>query len=191
MDFEVKIIEYLQSGSNDFWNFCFRSISSLGTYVFALALLIVFFFVCKKRFLLLGGTLGLGIVLNYIIKNIVRRDRPYVAHESIAQLGAGSGFSLPSSHAIGVTILAIFLCYIVFLKATKKSTKILTVIASAFAILLVCLSRMYLGLHYFTDVCIGVTLGAIVSFLAILCFNLFIDRWISKWKIFQKKDEEK
>ena len=190
MDFEVKIIEYLQSGASDFWTFCFKAISTLGTFVFAIGLLIAFFFVCKKRFLLLGGTIGLGLLLNFIIKNIVKRERPFVAHESIIKLGAGDGFSLPSSHAVGVTILAIFLCYIVFRTAKRKSTKILTAIASILAVMLVCLSRMYLGMHYFSDVCLGIILGAIVSFLAILCFNLFIDKWISKWKIFQKKEDK-
>jgi len=190
MEFEVKIIEYLQAGASGFWTVFFKIVSILGTYVAIAGLLCAFFFICKKRFLLLGGSLGLGLLVNLILKYIIKRDRPYVAHESIMCLGTGSGYSLPSSHAVCITILAIFLCYIVFYKASKKSTKILTIIASVLAIIMVCLSRMYLGLHYFTDVCTGVALGAIVSITAIIVYEKFIDKWISKWKIFQKKEDK-
>ena len=109
MDFEVKIIEYLQAGASDVWTAFFKIISILGSYVGIVALLLAFLFICRKRFLLLGGTLGLGLLINLILKHVIRRERPYVAHENILQLGTGSGFSLPSSHAVCITILAIFL----------------------------------------------------------------------------------
>lgn len=191
MEFEAKIIEFLQSGASNFWNFFFKAISSIGTYLAIVVFLIALIFICRKRFLLLGACLGGGLLVNIILKHIIQRPRPYVAYETITQLGAGSGFSFPSSHAVCVTILAVFLCYMVFHKKAKVSTKVLTIIASMLMIMLVCLSRMYLGLHYFTDVLAGVVVGAVVTIVAILIYEKWIDKWLSKFKIFQNKREDK
>ena len=189
MEFEAKIIEFLQAGSSDFWNFFFKVISIVGSYIGIVALLIVAFFICRKRFLLLGGTLGGGLLINIVLKYIIQRDRPYVVFESIVQLGTGSGFSFPSSHATCVTILAVFLCYFVFLKSKKKSIRILTIVLSILSVLMVCLSRMYLGLHFFTDVLAGVVISGCVSIVAILIYEKFIDKWLSRFKIFHKKEK--
>ena len=190
MDFEVKIIEYLQAGASDFWTFFFKAISILGSYVGIVALLVAAFFICRKRFVLIGGALGGGLIVNIVLKHIIQRDRPYVAYEQIAQLGTGSGYSFPSSHAVCATILAVFLCYLVFYKAKKKSTKVLTVIVSVISVMLVCLSRMFLGLHYFTDVCGGIVVGVIVSVVMILCYKWFLEKWLSKIKFLNNKKEK-
>ncbi len=190
MEFEAKIIEFLQAGASDFWNFFFKSVSVIGSYLGIVVLLIVAFIICRKRFLLLGGTLGLGLLINIILKHIIGRLRPYVAYDNIVQLGTGSGFSFPSSHAVCVSILAVFLCYFVFMKAKKKWTKPLTVVLASITILLVCLSRMYLGLHFLTDVMAGVVVGVLVSVITILLYEKFIDKWLSKFKIFQKKEKK-
>ena len=191
MEFEAKIIEFLQAGSTDFWNFVWKAISFVGSYLGIVALLIVAFIICKKRFLLLGGTLGLGLGINLLLKHIIVRLRPYVAYESIMQLGTGSGYSFPSSHAVCVTILAVFLCYFVFLKSNKKLTRALTIVLSGISIFMVCLSRMYLGLHFLTDVMAGFLVGIIISIVAIVIYEKFIDKWLSKFKIFQKKEKVK
>lgn len=190
MEFEVKIIEYLQAGASDFWTFFFKAVSILGSYVGIVALLVAAFFICRKKFVLIGGALGAGLLVNIVLKHIIKRDRPYVAYEQITQLGSGSGYSFPSSHAVCVTILAIFLCYLVFSKAKRKSTKIITIIASALSVMLVCLSRMFLGLHYFTDVCGGVVVGVIVSALMIVCYRWFLEKWLSKIKFLNNKKEK-
>lgn len=190
MEFEAKIIEFLQAGANDFWNFFFKSVSVIGSYLGIAVLLVVAFIICRKRFLLLGGTLGLGLLVNIVLKHIIGRLRPYVAYDSIVQLGTGSGFSFPSSHAVCVSILAVFLCYFVFMKAKKKWTKPLTIVLSSLTVLLVCLSRMYLGLHFLTDVMAGAFVGILISIIMIVVYEKFIDKWLSKFKIFQKKEKQ-
>lgn len=185
MEFEAKIIEFLQAGANDFWNFFWKAISSIGTYFAVVVLLIVAFFICRKRFLLFGGTLAGGLIVNLILKHIIVRLRPYVAYESIMQLGSGSGYSFPSSHAVCVSILAVFLCYFVFLKSDKKLTRALTIVFASIAIFMVCLSRMYLGLHFFTDVMAGAVVGMLIAIVMIVLYEKVLDKWISKWKVIQ------
>lgn len=185
MEFEAKIIEFLQAGASDFWNFFWKSISSIGTYFGIVVLLVVAFFVCRKRFLLLGGTLAGGLAINLILKHIIVKLRPYVAYDSILQLGSGSGYSFPSSHSVCVAILAVFLCYFVFFKNGRKLTKALTIVFSCLAIFMVMLSRMYLGLHFLTDVLAGGVLGAIIAITMIVLYEKVLDKWISKWKIIQ------
>lgn len=185
MEFEAKIIEFLQAGASDFWNFFWKSISSIGTYFAVVVLLCVAFFVCRKRFLLLGGTLAGGLAINLILKHIIVRLRPYVAYESIMQLGSGSGYSFPSSHSVCVAILAVFLCYFVFFKNGKKLTKVLTIVFASLAMFMVMLSRMYLGLHFLTDVIAGAFVGIIISIAMILLYEKALDKYISKWKVIQ------
>ncbi len=185
MEFEAKIIEFLQAGASDFWNFFWKSVSSIGTYFAVVALLVGAFFVCRKRFLLLGGTLAGGLAINLILKHIIVRLRPYVAYESIAQLGNGGGYSFPSSHSVCVAILAVFLCYFVFIKNAKKLTKVLTIVLSCLAIFMVMLSRMYLGLHFLTDVLAGGLVGLVLATIMILIYEKWLDKKISNWKIIQ------
>ena len=191
MEFEVKIIEFLQVGGSDFWTGFFRFASSIAIYVMIAALFVVAFLICKKRFFLYGGCLGFGLLFNLLLKHIIRRDRPYVTHESIMQLGSGDGFSFPSLHSVCIAILAVFLCYFVFMKAKKKSTKILTVIIAVLSMIIIMMSRMYLGVHYLTDVIAGAFIGLLISVVAIIVYEKWIDKWLSTWKIFKPKEKNK
>ena len=65
-------------------------------------------------------------------------------------------------------------------------------------------SRMYLGLHFLTDVMAGAFVGIAISIAVILIYEKVLDKYISKWKVIQwfenlgkkkkvetKEDEEK
>jgi undecaprenyl-diphosphatase len=90
------------------------------------------------------------ILLQFLIKNIFTRDRPYVKHGDISILLAPPDrFSFPSGHTAGAFTVVFFLWY--FYPVWTWPFLVLAI--------LIGFSRMYLGLHYPTDVLAGMVLG--------------------------------
>ena len=102
-------------------------------------------------------------VINKIIKNLVRRDRPDQIYHLIKQ----GGYSFPSGHSITSMFVFGMLIYLVRVNVqNRKAANVLTVII---AVPMVCigLSRIYLGVHYPSDVLAGWALGIAVMMVVI------------------------
>ena len=110
------------------------------------------------------------LLVNIIIKPMVLRIRPYNTLQDIASyfgwyqnagMLAESDYSFPSGHTASAVSMAVVLC-IGHIKAGKRK------IAWVFALeaLLVAASRIYLMIHYPTDVFAGIICGIIAGFLA-------------------------
>lgn len=114
---------------------------------------------------LLINSLGAGISTG-VTKNLVERVRP----DDITHLVQVSGFSYPSGHSL---VSASLYLTIAILAAryvpTTKSRVLLFGLATA-VIFLVGMSRVYLGVHYATDVVSGVFLGVSWALLLAGCF---------------------
>src|SRR5262249_54387121 len=97
---------------------------------------------------LVAGLLGpIAIGLNYLIKIVFRRPRPVL--EGLPPLGGGpSSLSFPSAHA-----LSSFACATAMTRISPWAS-VLYVLAAAIAA-----GRPYLGMHYPSDVVVGVLLG--------------------------------
>lgn len=94
-------------------------------------------------------------ILIPVLKNSFDRERP-----SILRLIEISGFSFPSGHAMGSTIFFGSLATII--KNTDLNNKALLMTVCATFILMISSSRVYLGVHYPTDVLAGVVIGLAV-----------------------------
>ena len=102
-------------------------------------------------------------VINKIIKNLVRRERPDQIYHLIKQ----GGYSFPSGHSITSMFVFGMLIYLVRVNVqNRKAANVLTVII---AVPMVCigLSRIYLGVHYPSDVLAGWALGIAVMMVVI------------------------
>mgnify|MGYP000387859437 CR=1 FL=1 len=92
------------------------------------------------------------ILVNSIIKNVVRRDRPWIAQNLDITI-CPNDFSFPSGHAssafAGASIFASF---------DKKRRIFYYVIA-----IIISYSRIYLSCHYLMDVTIGALIGYLIS----------------------------
>ena len=106
------------------------------------------------------------IVTNLLLKNIVARPRPFAEIEALIPLIAKpTDFSFPSGHTT-----ASFAVALVMLRMLPKKIGIPAVVLAA----LVAFSRLYLGVHYPTDVLVGFVVALVGSSLAV---------WIVRMKL--------
>ena len=99
------------------------------------------------------------IITNLILKNIVKRPRPFTEEiyynfwQSVGSIKASS-FSFPSGHSTAIFAV----CFTLFLYFNKKYSFLFLIIA-----LIICFSRVYLIVHYTTDVMVGICVGIFCS----------------------------
>lgn len=116
----------------------------------------------RKLFAAFSLTLITTITLIAIIKNIVGRPRP------LGPLIQEVGLSFPSGHAATGTVIYGLLGYIVWRYMTHKPwARVLVAITTVGLIAATGLSRVYLGVHYPSDVVAGWAVGAFILFGAI------------------------
>src|SRR5699024_3326183 len=100
------------------------------------------------------AAVGAG-VLNKTIKYIFRKPRPSFEH-----LVVQGGYSFPSGHAMGSTIMYGGLLVVLFYLVKSKGIRTLFALLFVGLILLIGISRIYLGVHYPSDIIGGYSLGS-------------------------------
>jgi len=143
LTFEYHIFKFI-NGNNSLYHL-FRIITELGEwYTYILLIIIVFIFKRKYSYILIGSILS-SILLNNLIKIIILRDRP------LWRLYNPSGYSYPSGHTMNCFIFYGMIIYLIINYYHGKYKKLIISLLTIL-ILLIGLSRIYLGVHYFTDV---------------------------------------
>jgi undecaprenyl-diphosphatase len=105
--------------------------------------------------LTLAVTVPLGMLLNVGLKHIFQRARP-AFDEPLVML---TTYSFPSGHAAGSTLLYGVLAAYCVCRLRSRAARCAACIAATTMVLLVCLSRVYLGAHFLSDVMAGITVG--------------------------------
>jgi len=104
--------------------------------------------------LLLVATLG-GILLDSVLKIGFNRPRPHVFEWGTTVVSS----SFPSGHAMSATVVYSTVAYLATRLQKTRSARIATRSAAAVLIVLICFSRVYLGVHYPSDVLAGMVVG--------------------------------
>ena len=166
VSFDLPILEWIQVNmQNGFLDFIMPIITifgDAGIFWIAWSVLLILFPRTRKIGLGMGFALMMGLVLcNMTLKPLVARVRPYDFQLSEFQkvipllIEAQHDFSFPSGHTI-----ASFEAAVVLLKNSKKMG-----IPAMILAVLIAFSRMYLYVHYPTDVIASIILGTILAFI--------------------------
>ncbi len=150
---DLKIQEFFFSLRNPVLNVLARGITECG-YWSVLTFLCVLLLISRYR-LQIGVPVTIVALgehyLNNILKNIFERPRP----DEALRLMSEPGFSFPSGHSVAA-MATYGLLFILILKYVPGSGKRTSVLAVCFVLaFLVGLTRIYLGVHYPTDVLAG------------------------------------
>lgn len=145
-----------------------RDITALGsTVVLMLVTLVVIGFVILQRqyhaLWLLAGALAGGLILNVGLKELFDRPRP----DLVPRLLHVSSASFPSGHSLLSAVVYLTLATLLTRLVQRRRLKIYILGTALFISFLVGFSRIYLGVHYPSDVLAGWTVGLVWS---VLCW---------------------
>ena len=172
---EIEIIQAIQSIHSNVVLFLTTFVSYFSSWIGFVFILITFLLFARFRFALTFA-IASGVVSGVvnIVKVVVQRPRPWVESETVANLLEASGYSMPSGHTANSVVIAVFLCYFVIRTLKNKPLKISLCVLSGVYVLAVMFSRMFLGQHYLSDVCVGFLVGGLISVVAIVVYDRFI-----------------
>lgn len=141
----------------------------------------------KFDFARLGWMMGVAllfglIICNLTLKPLIARPRPYTVegYDFLLMIESQSEKSFPSGHSVAVFEIAFAVAF-----ATRGKGKKWGVIAYIFAVL-VAYSRLYVGVHYPSDVICGALIGTICGVLGCLLVDAIYKKFVEK-NIYKKK----
>ncbi|NMW85054.1 phosphatase PAP2 family protein [Peptoniphilus sp. AGMB00490] len=169
---EIKFLEALQILYSPILNYLMIFITYLGNGGFIwIVAAIYLLFQNNNKLKREAFTLALALIIFsifglLILKPIIARPRPFTVSDVNLLIKEPLGFSFPSGHT-GSSFAA---AYVIYFYNKKKG--VLALILAA----LIAFSRMYLFVHYPTDIIAGIILGLISGKLATNCTNNLLKR---------------
>ena len=138
-------------------------------------LIVAFIFYCKQwkieSFFMLGNLTFAGILI-VTFKNIYQRPRPEILH-----LVEEKGFSFPSGHSLAVTIMVGTLIVIFSQRIKNQVWRKVVQIGLGIFLVSVLVSRIYLGVHYPSDVIASLCMGLGVLFMEFPYYDKLRFQW--------------
>lgn len=171
--YDSQITDFITSFRTPELNKFFQFVTDLGdlyAYIIATTLAAIFFFfrLKNKWFLFqLLGVLILSALANIALKRAFDRARPTIEHLVVVKT-----LSYPSGHAMSAMAFYGFLTYLVFQIKMKHWLRAVLASIFIFLILAIGISRIYLGVHFPSDVAGGFIAGLIWVAFCVVLFNI-------------------
>jgi undecaprenyl-diphosphatase len=158
--FDVAVLEWMHRHSSPLLTQIATELTYLGTgtvvlMIVAVAALFLWHTEHKHSARLLLAAVAGNILLNGMLKLVFHRDRPTVFEWQTTAVSS----SFPSGHAMSATVCYGTVAYLVIRLQKHHWSRVLTGCAAVLLILLVCTTRLYLGVHYPSDVIAGMLVG--------------------------------
>lgn len=181
--FHTKIIKFDTAGYkfistyliSDFATPIARVVTNFGGAYFLILISMILALIIKNRKIGLTVIANLGIIgmINLILKNILQRPRP-----TEYRLIYESGYSFPSGHSMASMAFYGFLIYLIYKYVKSRKVKWSLIILLTILIITIGVSRIYLGVHYTSDV----IAGFLASLMYLILYTSLINRYILQEK---------
>jgi undecaprenyl-diphosphatase len=176
VQFDIALANALHNEATKGSTSAFVTISLFGgTILFIWSSLVGLIFALKRQWLGLvmwAITIGGGELLNTALKLFFARPRPTFASPLVIE----RYYSFPSGHAMMSFIAYGMLAYIICVLLKNNAQRLLVILAAGFIIIIIGISRMALGVHYFSDVTAGY---AVATLWLVFC--------ITAWRYIQQR----
>lgn len=151
-EFDSVVYNFLVNNRNEVLNNFFKIITQFGSAIvlIIITILCVIFIRDKKYKILVPANLVTIAIINIVLKNFFLRPRP-----NELRLIEETGYSFPSGHAMASTAFYGLLICIVHEKVENRILRNTICIMLGLLILLISISRIYVGVHYTSDVIAG------------------------------------
>jgi len=182
--FDNNVYKLVESIRSENLTNLMKIITSMGGRIVLVASVLISLFVStifKKR------SFGIAITFNIIIssfvymllKNIIQRPRPPIEERLVDEWG----FSFPSGHTTNSVAFYGFIVYLIYTNIKNKKLKNILCIIFTVLPLLIGFSRIYLRVHYPSDVIAGYCLG-------LICVIIFINKFYRKIRNINEEKSE-
>jgi len=171
--FDEQVTNYVLSFRNDTLTDYFVFVTDVGDvngYLIILLITVILSWLVFKKWKYVWQitlVLALATLSNMMLKRFIDRARPEIEH-----LVSVKTLSFPSGHAMSSMAFYGFLIYLIYKLKIHRALKAVFITLFSILILSIGLSRIYLGVHFPSDVAGGWIAGLIWVFFCILIFNI-------------------
>ena len=153
--FDQMVYDVIIAGRNDFFDFYFTTVTKLGNTSIIIFVVILFVIIARNRHALFLVVSSIDcFLLTTIFKHFVGRSRP-----TELKLIEQGGYSFPSGHTMFAVCIYGYLFYLAITKIKNKILRYIVSILLLLVILSIGVSRIYVGVHFASDVLAGYLLG--------------------------------
>ena len=177
---ETEIIKILQKNRTFGLDVFFGVFSYLASFIGFIFVFFIFLYINKNYAMFFMFCYFFIMFVNSIIKQIIKRPRPYEIDKQIINIIGEFGKSFPSGHIVSITIIITFLLYYICKNCKNKPTKIFSSMSAIMFVIFVAISRLYLGQHYITDIIAGIVFALIFVFIITVVFNKICKKLFKK-----------
>ena len=156
---------------SDFTTPIAKFITNFGGAIFLIVVTIVLFILIKNKKIRLSifSNLVIITILNQLLKRILQRPRP-TEYRIIEE----TGYSFPSGHSMISMAFYGYLIYLIYKYAKNKYIKWISIVLLSILICAIGISRIYLGVHYTSDVLGGFLISISYLIIYISAVNKFL-----------------
>ena len=144
-----------------------KLITNFGAAIFLIGIAVILFIVIKNKKIGISIITNLGIItiLNQLLKRILQRPRP----EEFRIINE-SGYSFPSGHSMISMAFYGYLIYLIYKYVKNKYLKCFLITILGILIVNIGISRIYLGVHYTSDVLAGflISISYLIVYISIV-----------------------
>lgn len=173
-DFDSSVIEFVQGTETPWLTIVMKLFTMIGSWtvvvpvtIIACALLYFRYHYRQQAYLFATVVVG-SIGLNTVLKLYFKRERP-----EIYRMLDATGFSFPSGHTMMAFSLYTIIAYVIWRNATSTTRKISLVLFVTFMTFMIAVSRIYLGVHFPSDIIGGIAVSAMWGIIVVGTFQFF------------------